>query len=131
MRIAGMILGCVLLAAGLAGCTGAGKSPLKPTLRGDVSGCEDIYVYAPALYIIHIASGQMVALDPTANDFPLFCEPDAAKAAVKAQLESGALPADIDWKVYRVYGSWQDLASPREDGTYLLNKPAQLIDWVD
>ena len=80
---------------------------------------------------INIASGQMVALDPTANDFPLFCEPEAAKAAMQKQLENGTLPADIEWKVYRVYGSWADLATPHEDGVYLLNKPSQLIDWVE
>ena len=131
MKIAGMVLSCALLVMALAGCTSASKNSLSPTMDGNMSKCEDVYVYAPALYVINVASGQMVALDPTANDFPLFCEAEAAKAAMQKQLESGALPTDIEWKVYRVYGSWEDLAAPREDGAYLLNKPAQLIDWVE
>lgn len=131
MKSAGMVLCYALLAVALAGCTSASKNSLSPTMDGNMSKCEDVYVYAPALYVINIASGQMVALDPTANDFPLFCEPEAAKAAMQKQLENGTLPADIEWKVYRVYGSWADLATPHEDGVYLLNKPSQLIDWVE
>jgi hypothetical protein len=131
----GIVTGLCVLALSwvLAGCTSAAQGGgMSPTLKGDVSQCEDVYVYAPAVYVIPLANDQMVALDPLANDFPIFCEPAAAQAALAQEIAAKNLPGTVEeWKVYRVYGSWEDLATPRAAGGYLLSKPAELVDWVN
>lgn len=130
----GIVTGLCLLTLlwGLVACTSTAQGGKSPALQGDVSQCEDVYVYAPAVYVIPIASGQMVALDPLANDFPIFCTPAAAQAALAQEIAAKKLPGALDeWKVYRVYGSWEDLSTPRSAGGYLLSKPAELIDWVN
>lgn len=128
-----MLLLTLLLVAVAAstGCVGGGTSSggAVPSAKGDVSQCTEAYTFAPAAYIIHIVSGDAVILDPLANDFQLFCDPEsAAKGMEKAQL-TGAVAAG-DWKVYRVYGQWSEITTEVEPGVYLLNRPAPLVDWV-
>ena len=129
------ILGCALLLTSSlsAGCGimgGAdGGSPVAAS-SGDVSQCTEAYALAPAAYVIHIVSGDAVILDPLAADFPLFCDVPAATAAMQKAQAAGQLPRG-EWKVYRVYGEWSEIAAETEPGQFRLIKAAPLVDWVN
>ena len=45
-------------------------TPLPP-----VEPCPFVYIYAPGNYIVDIASGSQVILDPGVQEFDLFCSP--------------------------------------------------------
>lgn len=126
-RICVSVLLCV--AALGAGCASESADVAASSSRGDVSQCTEIYSFAPAAYVIHIVSGDAVILDPSANDFQIFCDVESAKSALEKAQMTGRIPAG-DWKIYRVYGEWADMAVESAPGVYLLNKPAPLVDWV-
>lgn len=115
-----------------AGCVGGGTSSggVVPSVQGDVTQCTEAFTYAPAAYVIHIASGDAVILDPVSNDFQLFCDTTSATKGLQNALTQGAIP-EGDWKIYRVYGQWSDIATEAEPGVFLLNRPAPLVDWVN
>ncbi|MDR3361620.1 MAG: SON protein [Desulfovibrio sp.] len=104
----------------------SGKSP-EPA---PVADCPTVYVYAPGNYIIDIASGSEVVLDPEVRDFPLFCTPKEALAALKAELARGSLE-EGDWRVYKMDGSMNELAQTSDSGGRMLGRMGQIIDWVE
>ena len=114
----------LLLACLLAGCA-TGKSPSAPATAAP---CETAYTFAPGNYIIDIASGAEVVLDPLMHDFPLFCTPEQAQNALELALANGNLP-DGDWRIYRLGGDFEDLAAASGRG-YMLKRMAPLADWV-
>lgn len=113
-----------LLCAGLlAGCAASQSTPTSsPT------PCEVAYTFAPGNYIIDLASGSEVVLDPLMHDFPLFCTPEETQNALELALANGQLP-DGDWRVYRLDGEFDDLAASSTRG-YMLKRMAPLADWV-
>lgn len=113
---------CTLL---LAACT-ARQQPSN-TLFPD--NCEKAYTYAPGNYIIEIAGGSEVVLDPLMHDFRLFCTADQAHDYVLEEISSHRLPRG-DWRVYVVGGNFRDLAQPAGGNTYVLKRMAPLVDWV-
>lgn len=125
------ILSCVFALSLLSfGCVGSGTNQggdTPPTAQGN---CEAAYAYAPGAYIINIVSGDAVILDPTSNDFYLFCTPAEARKHLDKRIAEKALPPG-DWKVYRVYGTWDELVTEISPGNFLLNVPAPIVDWVD
>lgn len=88
----------IMLALLLAAC--GGKSAPVEQAAPQPAPCPFVYVYAPGNYIIDIAGGADVVLDPMAQDFPLFCAPTDARAALNAEIAAGRLPAG-DWRIYR------------------------------
>ena len=72
--LAPALLGSLLMLGGCA-TTGPNTAPLPPD-----RDCQDVYTVAPGNYIIDIAGGSMVVLDPAVQDFPLFCSPEEARA---------------------------------------------------
>lgn len=90
--------------------------------------CETAYTFAPGNYIIDLASGAEVVLDPLMHDFPLFCSPQEAQNALELALANGQLP-DGDWRIYRLGGEFEDLAAVSGRG-YMLKRMAPLSDWV-
>lgn len=95
-----------------------------------VAGDQNVYTFAPGAYVIHIVSGEAVVLDSFVRDFPVFNSPDAARAFLKKEAAAGRLD-ESEWKIYRIYGTWAELAKPNPEGGHLLAKPAPLIDWVN
>ena len=89
-----LLILCLLLACLLAGCA-TSKSPSAPATAAP---CETAYTFAPGNYIIDIASGAEVVLDPLMHDFPLFCTPEQAQNALELALANGNLP-DGDWRI--------------------------------
>lgn len=121
------LLAFILLSAGC-----VASSPNQGVDAGmPASGqCDAAYAYAPGAYVINIVSGDAVILDPMSNDFFLFCTPEAAQKHLDKRVAEKNLPQG-DWKIYRVYGTWNELASEVAPNTYLLNVPAPLVDWVN
>lgn len=114
-----------------AACAASGPNQGTSNDSTAASGpCDATYAYAPGAYIINIVSGDAVILDPLRNDFYVFCTPEAAKKHVEKRVANRELPPG-DWKVYRVYGTWNDLATEIGPNSYLLNIPAPIIDWVN
>lgn len=123
----------VALALGLAlaACGGRQHLPLQAPVPPE--DCGALYVVAPGNYIVDVAGGAAVVLDPAVREFPLFCRPDTAAGALEAARDSGRLPGG-DWRVYRLEGSFADLVQPAEPGgptPYALARKARLADWVD
>ena len=86
-----------LLCAGLlAGCAASQSAPTSSP-----APCEVAYTFAPGNYIIDLASGSEVVLDPLMHDFPLFCSPAEAQNALELALANRQLP-DGDWRIYRL-----------------------------
>ena len=120
-------LACALA---LAACAGREQPIQTPVAQED---CAALYVLAPGNYIIDLAEGSAVLLDPGVREFPLFCAPDTAVEALAAQVDEGRLPAG-DWRVYRVEGGFADLVQEAEPGgpsPYALARKARLADWVN
>lgn len=125
--LAAVLAGSLALAA----CAGRAHLPLQaPVPPVD---CAALYVVAPGNYIIDLAEGSAVLLDPGVREFPLFCGPDTAAQALAAGVAEGRLPAG-DWRVYRLEGGFADLVQEAEPGgpsPYALARKARLADWVD
>lgn len=130
------VAAALALAASLALAACAGSGPAAPqSVQPPVppEDCATLHVVAPGNFIIDLASGAEVVLDPSVREFPLFCGPDTAAQALKAALASGRLPAG-DWRIYRLEGGFTDLVQTAEPGgpsPYALARQARLADWVD
>lgn len=92
--------------------------------------CATAYTFAPGNYIIDIASGSDVVLDPLMHDFLLFCEAGAARQYVDKEVAAHRLPRG-DWRIYVVEGEFADLAQPDGNGRHVLRRMAPLVDWVN
>lgn len=120
------LLVVMLLATGCAGSNTQSGSDMPAATEQ----CDATYAYAPGAYIINIVSGDAVILDPLSNDFYVFCTPETAQKHLEKRIANQELPQG-DWKVYRVYGTWNDLATEIGPNDYLLNVPAPIVDWVN
>ena len=113
----------------LTACVKTPEPAPAPTPAPPSEPCPYVDVDAPGNYIIDIAGGADVVLDPGASDFELFCSPGAARAAVNADVAAGRLP-EGDWRIYRLDGDLDDLAQPLPSHRYMLKRMAQVVDWV-
>ena len=89
--------------------------------------CEKAYTYAPGNYIIEIAGGSEVVLDPLMHDFLLFCSAKQAHDHVLEEISRHRLPRG-DWRIYVVGGSFRDLAQPAGGNAYVRMRMAPLAD---
>jgi len=117
-----------LLGLALVACTKAqpaqDAAPAAP-----VEPCPFVYTYAPGNYIVDIASGSEVILDPGVQEFDLFCSPGDARAAVNEALRLGIL-TEGDWRVYRVEGSMEEIGQRQGKNQHTLARMTQIVDWV-
>ncbi|MBD5538633.1 MAG: SON protein [Desulfovibrio sp.] len=122
------------LAAALAltACAGGRQpAPVQPPVPPE--DCAALYVVAPGNYILDLAEGSAVLLDPGVREFPLFCAPETAAKALEAGRDAGRIPAG-DWRVYRLEGGFAELvqpAGPDSPSPYALARRARLADWVN
>lgn len=116
-----------LLLCSLLAC--ARSQSLPPQNDPPPEPCPFVYVYAPGNYIVDIAGGDQVILDPGVQEFELFCSPGEARAAVTEAVRQGAAP-EGDWRIYRLAGDMEDLAQPLPQRRYVLRRMAQIVDWV-
>lgn len=94
-----------------------------------VEPCPYVYTYAPGNYIIDIASGSEVLLDPGVQEFDLFCSPGDARAAVNEAVRLGVL-TEGDWRIYRVEGSMEEIGQRQRNNQHTLTRMTQIVDWV-
>ena len=119
--LAPALLGSLLMLGDCA-ATGPSTAPLPPD-----RDCQEVYTVAPGNYIIDIAGGSVVVLDPAVQDFPLFCSPEEARTGLKTAMDNGSLPAG-DWRIYRLNGTLQEIGQQPEPGHYSLARMARLVD---
>ena len=122
-----LLLLAVLTTALITACSKT--QPVPSASKQVMPDCQSVYVYAPGNFIIDIAGGSTVVLDPAVHDFPLFCTPGEARTALDNEIALGRLQGG-DWRIYLVEGTFQDLAYPLEEGGYGLKRMAPIVDWV-
>lgn len=88
-------------------------------------GCDNMYVLLPDNYVIDLAAGAKVLLDPSSQEFALFC------SAMKAQQALQKAGPQGNWRVYGVDGDFNEIVRELGAGQYILKRPAQVRDWVD
>lgn len=118
----------VLLGLALVACT-KGQNAQNAATSTPVEPCPLVYTYAPGNYIIDIASGSEVLLDPGVQEFDLFCSPVDARAAVNEALRLGIL-TEGDWRIYRVEGSMEEIGQRLGKSQHTLARMTQIVDWV-
>lgn len=111
----------LLLLTLCAGCSAANPTP--PPLPDN---CQTAYVMLPGDYIIDLAAGARVELNPAFHSFLLFCSPRMAMDALK---EENA-PGMADWRVFELEMPFEELATPCGYQQWCLGKPAVVADWV-
>lgn len=126
LTLAVVLLPLTLLSAG---CASSQPKAQQPFAKEAQTPCPFGYVYAPGNYIIDIASGAEVILDPLARDFALFCSPGEARAALNEEIRNGREEGG-DWRIYRVGGSFEDLAQNTGQGQFQLKRMAPIVDWA-
>lgn len=117
MRILLVLFLCVITL----GC--AAKTPQKAI----ASHCHEAWVYAPAAYILDLASNSEVLLNPAVHDFPLYCSAKEAEEALSKGIASKELP-DGDWALFRLAGDYSALVRFEGDKA-ILKEMAVLVDW--
>ena len=121
---------CALLLASLSACAverQSERSPLPPSVP--TVSCQTAWVYAPGNYIIDIAAGADVLLNPEVQDFPLFCTPEEALVALGREIDAGRLPRG-DWRAYKLEGTFSDIAERDGTGQVILARMTRLQDWL-
>ena len=117
-----------LLSLALLACTKAqptqDAAPASP-----VEPCPFVYTYAPGNYIVDIASGSEVILDPGVQEFDLFCSPGQARDAINESVRLGVLP-EGDWRIYRLEGTMEEIGQRQHNNQHSLARMTQIVDWV-
>ena len=117
-----------LLGLALVACNRT-QSAQEPAPAAHVEPCPFVYTYAPGNYIVDIASGSEVILDPGVQEFDLFCSPGEARAAVNEAVHLGVLPQG-DWRIYRLDGSMEEIGQRQRANQHTLSRMTQIVDWV-
>ena len=116
-----------LLGLALVACTKA--QPAQDAAPAPVDPCPLVYTYAPGNYIVDIASGSEVIIDPGVQEFDLFCSPGEARAAVNEAVRLGLL-TEGDWRIYRLEGSMEEIGQRQRNNQHTLTRMTQIVDWV-
>lgn len=118
----------ILLYLVLCGC--AGSKVEMPVQIAQPQHCEALYVILPGNFVIDVAAGSRVALNPAIQEFAVFCSVQDAQQALRDEADKSGLKME-DWRVYRLDGSFEELASPGENGRHRLIKQADIADWEE
>ena len=96
------------------------------TTHEDLSHCE-AWVYAPDHFVLELAAGASIQLDPKVEDFPLFCTAPLARQGLIRDIETKQLPSE-GWALFKLSGAFSDLARQTETG-FLLKRTAVMETW--
>lgn len=119
----------VLLLGTLCACSqGPGEKSSSLSPRTD---CPSPLVVLPDNYIIELAAGSIVELNPARQQFALFCTVEEAREAMRADLAAGRIEGEGHWRIYSLNGDYGQLARPCGDGQICLAVPATVLEWVD
>ena len=122
-----ILLFCILLSLFACAHNVDDKTEILPK-RPD---CPSPLVVLPDNYIVELAAGAIVELNPARQQFALFCTVDEAKEALAADLAAKRIEGEGHWRVYSLNGSYEDLARPCGDGQVCLAVPTTVLEWVD
>lgn len=89
--------------------------------------CGQMYVILPDNFVIDLAAGSTVVLDPAMQEFAVFCGREKALEAL-GRLAPG-LPGN--WRVYTLKGEFAEIAKPVGREEFALARPAEVADWVE
>lgn len=87
---------------------------------------QSAWVILPGNFIIDVAAGSRVVLNPQRQDFLVF---DSTQKARKALDGVDAGQAE-EWRIYRLDGTFAELARPCGNGQHCLSVPARVTDWI-
>ena len=122
----------ILFAASLlAACAPAVKESGIATEKDVLPACANPYVVLPGNYMIDLAAGSEVILNPDIHNFALFCEAAEAKSALENDLDLGRVRRDSDWKIYRLEGDMGQISRKCGADQYCLDQPAKIIEWLN
>ena len=119
----------VFLMLALCACSkGLGENSSSVSPRAD---CPSPLVVLPDNYIIELAAGSIVELNPARQQFALFCTVEEAREAMRADLAAGRIEGEGRWRIYSLNGDYEQLARPCGDGQICLAAPTTVLEWVD
>lgn len=93
--------------------------------------CENVYVILPANYIIDLTAGSEIYLNPSRQEFQIFCRQDHAKKALELAKKEGRIPKNSDWRLYILEGPMAELGKYCHEGEICLDSIAKVTDWVE
>lgn len=94
------------------------------------SNCPRLYVLLPENYIIDLAAGSRVYLNPAFHEFIVFCSPEEAANAREKGVRQGLLADRQRWLVYELEGIPMELASICHEKALCLKNRAVVADWI-
>lgn len=116
----------------LCACARHGSQEANVLLEADVlEKCENPYVVLPGNYIIDLAAGSEVILNPDIHNFALFCDAAEARRTLQNDLDAGRVRKESDWRVYRLQGEMARIGRNCGHNQTCLNEPAKIIEWMD
>lgn len=93
--------------------------------------CENVYVILPANYIIDLTAGSEIYLNPSRQEFQIFCKQDHAKNALELAKKEERIPKNSDWRLYTLEGSMAELGKYCHEGEICLDAIVKVSDWVE
>lgn len=93
--------------------------------------CENVYVILPANYIIDLTAGSEIYLNPSRQEFQIFCKQDHAKKALELARKEERIPKKSDWRLYILEGTMAELGKYCHEGEICLDAIAKVYDWVE
>ena len=109
-------------------------SPRQPAIltKKDLNaGCDNPYVVLPGNYIIDLAAGSEVFLNPDIQNFALFCDSDEARLTLERDMSAGRIRKENDWRVYRIEGNSGEIGRECGAGQICLDQQAKILEWVE
>ena len=118
-----VLAGCLLLCA----CVAARPVPER-TVPQD---CPKLHVLLPGNYVIEMAAGAELVIDPAKQEFVLYCSEKDARQALQNALKDGQISNLDDWAIYILEENAAEVAFPCHKEDICLKRPATVIDWAD
>lgn len=94
--------------------------------------CPSPLVVLPDNYVVELAAGSIVELNPARQQFALFCTVEEAREALQADIAAQRIDGEEGrWRIYSLNGTYEQLARPCGNGQACLGQPATVLEWVD
>ena len=91
--------------------------------------CTEAWIYAPARYILDLASSSEILINPAVQDFPIYCSTKDAADALDLAIQKRERP-EGNWAFFRLAGEYNHLVRYEGDRA-LLREMTQIVDWEE
>lgn len=112
-------LGCNL------SCAKKQVEPFQP------ESCEQVYVILPGNFVIDVAAGSKVMLNPSVQEFILYCSVKDAREALAHAKKDGQVLSENDWRIYRLEESFEQIGKFCHGKDICLSDIATVVDWLE